>query len=142
MGRFRRTVEAIAEYLESYDRLVEVGVGNRPAVAAELVERGCVVTATDVHPRETSDGVTFVEDDVVEPEIDVYADADAIYALNLPPELHRPTLAVARRVDADCWFTTLGGDQPAVPVERRTIPGDTLYVARDGSDNATSTHGG
>jgi hypothetical protein len=109
---------------------VEVGVGQRPEVAAALADAGKRVTATDVHPREVPAAVDFERDDVVDPDPAVYRDADAVYALNLPPELHRPTLDVARRHDAAFLFTTLGGDQPAVPVERETLPGETLFVAR------------
>jgi uncharacterized UPF0146 family protein len=57
-------------------------------------------------------------------------DVDAVYALNLPPELHRPARDVAHAAGAECCFTTLGGDQPAVPVERVTLPRETLYVAK------------
>ncbi len=131
MAHSHRNCEAITDYLTGYDEVVEVGIGRRTDVANALVKRGVSVTATDVHPREVPDGVAFVVDDVVDPDLTVYADADAIYALNLPPELHRPALEVSRRVDADFCFTTLGGDQPTIPVERKTIPGDTLYVARD-----------
>lgn len=126
-----RRIEAIADYLSRYDRVLEVGIGHRSDVAQALTERGVDVVATDVYPREVPAGVTFREDDVVSPELSIYADREAIYALNLPPELHRPTLEVARRVDAAFYFTTLGGDQPALPVERKTVPGDTLYVARE-----------
>ncbi|WP_435098866.1 UPF0146 family protein [Halarchaeum sp. P4] len=124
--------DALVDELAEYDVLVEVGVGHRPAVAAALAERGHAVSATDVHERATPDGVAFVRDDVTDPESDVYADADAVYALNLPPELHRPTRDVADAAGADCLFTTLGTDQPAVPVERRRVRGDTLFVATDG----------
>ncbi|WP_256943860.1 UPF0146 family protein [Halobacterium hubeiense] len=117
--------------LADYQRLVEVGVGRRPDVAAELAARGRDVTATDVHEREVPEGVTFVHDDVTDPDASVYADADAVYALNCPPELHRPLVAVAEAADAACLFTTLGGDQPAVPVERRPVASGTLYVARE-----------
>jgi len=72
----------------------------------------------------------FVRDDIVDPDPAVYASADVVYARNLPPELHRPALEAARNADADFVFTTLGGDQPAVPVERKTIASGTLYVAR------------
>ncbi|AQL42357.1 hypothetical protein BV210_06355 [Halorientalis sp. IM1011] len=123
---------ALADRLATYDRLVEVGVGNRPAVAAALANRGCAVTATDVHDREIPASVDFVRDDVTDPDPTVYADADAVYALNLPPELHRPTRSVARDADADFLFTTLGGDPPLIPVARETLPGTTLFVAADG----------
>jgi hypothetical protein len=89
--------------------------------------------------------VRFVRDDVVSraggdaPLGPTYA-VDAVYALNLPPELHRPTRDVAHAAGADCLFTTLGGDQPLVPVERVTLDADaaveTLYVSRrpDGAE--------
>ncbi|MFB6184436.1 MAG: UPF0146 family protein [Haloarculaceae archaeon] len=123
------TVDAIAARLEDFECVVEVGIGNRTAVAAELLARGVAVTATDVYERPVPDGVRFVRDDVTDPTPSVYADAGAVYALNLPPELHRPTRAVARNVDAAFLFTTLGGDEPTVPVAREQLPGDTMYEA-------------
>ncbi|MCD2201797.1 UPF0146 family protein [Halobacterium sp. KA-6] len=127
---------AVVDALAGYERLVEVGVGQRPDVAAELAARGRDVTATDVHEREVPEGVAFVRDDVTDPDSAVYADADAVYALNCPPELHSALVAVAEAADAACLFTTLGGDQPTVPVERRTVASGTLYVARERGDAA------
>ena len=129
MAHSRRN-STLLETLSDYDRVVEVGIGRRTDVAAALAGRGVDVTATDVHDRESPANVRFVRDDIVDPDPDLYVDADAIYALNLPPELHQPALDVAREAGADFLFTTLGGDQPAVPVERRTIDAGTLYVAR------------
>jgi len=120
----------VADVLAEFDRLVEVGIGRRPNVAATLAASGHAVTATDVHEREVPDGVRFVVDDVTDPDPAVYANADAVYALNCPPELHRALLDVAERADAACLFTTLGGDQSAVPVDRRTVETGTLFVAR------------
>lgn len=130
MGR-----RSLVDYLDRYDSLVEVGVGRRPEVAGALVAAGKAVTATDVHPRSVPDGVAFVEDDVVARAAgtptpgSLYA-VDAVYARNLPPELHRPARDVAHAGGADFLFTTLGTDQPAVPVERVTLDEGTLYVAR------------
>ncbi|WP_435334856.1 UPF0146 family protein [Haloarchaeobius sp. TZWWS8] len=125
------STDSLIDRLAEFDRVVEVGIGNRTDVAAGLAERGVEVVATDVHDRDVPAGVEFVVDDVTAPDQSVYADADAIYALNLPPELHRPVADVARRAGAAFLFTTLGGDPPAIPVDRETIPGDTLFVARD-----------
>ena len=124
----------LIDRLSPYDRVVEVGIGRRVDVATALADRGVHVTATDVHERTVPAGVRFVRDDVVEPELAVYADADAIYAVNLPPELHRPALDVAREVDADLLFTTLGGDEPTVPIEREPLATETLYVSAGGVD--------
>ncbi|WP_226480713.1 UPF0146 family protein [Natrinema amylolyticum] len=130
MAHSRRNLDAIIDYVDEYEQVVEIGIGRRTDLARALAQRGVSVTATDVHDRDVPDGVTFVRDDVVDPDSSVYAGADAVYARNLPPELHRPALTVARDTDADLLFTTLGGDQPAVPVERVTVEAGTLYVAR------------
>jgi len=119
----------LVERLSDHDRLVEVGVGERPDVAAALARRGCRVTATDVRERSVPDGVAFVRDDVTDPDPAVYAGADAVYALNCPPELQRPVRAAARDADAACLFTTLGGDPAVVPASRETLPGETLFRA-------------
>jgi uncharacterized UPF0146 family protein len=126
-----RTRRAIVRRLSDFETLVEVGVGRRPEVATSLADDGKTVTATDVHSREVPDGVRFERDDVTDPDPALYRDADAVYALNLPPELHRAAFDAAREYDAALLFTTLGTDQPAVPVERETIPGETVFVARE-----------
>jgi hypothetical protein len=125
----RSSHTAVADVIARYDPVVEIGIGNRTDVAAELASRGISVIATDLHERETSPDVEFVRDDVTDPEHSVYDGASAIYALNLPPELHRPVWTVAREHDAVFLFTTLGAEQPSVPVARETLPGETLYVA-------------
>jgi hypothetical protein len=120
----------LVDRLAGYERLVEVGVGRRADVAGALAAAGCTVTATDVVARAVPDGVRFVVDDVLDPDPAVYADAACVYALNVPPELHRPLVAVAKDAGAACAFTTLGGDQPTVPVERDPITDDVVYWVR------------
>ena len=129
---------ALIDRLSGYTSAVEVGVGRRHAVAAGLVNAGVAVTVTDVVECDVPPGVGFVQDDIVTAserrDPGATYDADAIYGLNLPPELHRPTLAVARGADTEFLFTTLGGDPPVVPCDiESTADGGTLYVAR-GSD--------
>ncbi|ERH10573.1 MAG: hypothetical protein J07HX64_02349 [halophilic archaeon J07HX64] len=123
------TRDTLIGCLSDYDQVVEVGVGREPSVAAGLARAGVAVTATDIHPQEMPPDVVFLIDDITAPERSVYADAGAIYGLNLPPELHRPALELAESVDASLFFTTLGGDPPAVPVTRKTMPAGTLFVA-------------
>ncbi|WP_276300049.1 UPF0146 family protein [Halorussus lipolyticus] len=126
-----RTRQAVVARLAVFDTAVEVGIGNRTDVAGALADEDTAVTATDVHQREVPEEVHFERDDVLDPDPEIYRDADVLYALNLPPELHRPALEVARSADAAFLFTTLGGDQPAIPVERETVPGETIFVARE-----------
>ncbi|WP_267161211.1 UPF0146 family protein [Halovenus salina] len=126
------TRRALVARLSRFDSVVELGIGRRTSVAQALAVRGRDVTATDIRERSVPTGVSFACDDVTAPDHELYADADALYALNWPPELHRPAVELADAVDATFLFTTLGGDQPVVPVRRITVPGETLYIARGG----------
>ena len=118
---------ALVDRLARYDELIEVGVGNCPDIAAALVERGCHVTATDIHDRTVPTPVSFIRDNVTDPNPALYADADAIYALNCPPELQNPLTDVATVAGADCLFTTLGGDPSVVDTTPETLPDETLF---------------
>ncbi len=148
--------------LERFDRLLEVGCGDRLGVAEDLADRGRDVTAIDVADvaidgsggddhvaGSTEDANTVPRGSlrVRHGDVVVLADApdpssslgtsdgvDAVYARRLPAELQRPTVALARRLDAACLFTTLGFEEPVVPVERRSLPDTTLYVARSIAD--------
>lgn len=147
----------IVSALASHHRLLEVGIGDRPEVALALAERGRDVVAfdVDVGPRsraaagETTDGsLRVARADVLtlakasgdgaatDPlGADEGESVDAVYACNLPAELQRPTVALAERLDAACLFTTLGFEEPVVPVRRRSLSGGTLYVARGPDDD-------
>jgi len=137
----------IAAALAGYDGLLEVGVGRRPAVARRLAaEHGRPVVAVDVDAAALDAIRDDLPDAVTLREADVLALADraerggtglpgsvaAVYAVNLPAELQRPTARLAAALDADCRFTTLGFEEPVVPVERRRLGGEPLYsVAGD-----------
>lgn len=128
---------ALVDRLTRYDRAVEIGVGRRPDVASSLTACGVAVTATDIHPRPVPPNVRFVIDDVVDPDVSVYTDADVLYARHFPPELHRPARAVAAATGAPLLFTTLGGEEPTIPVDRYALETTTLYEARlDGPDRS------
>ncbi|WP_049984326.1 UPF0146 family protein [Halorubrum sp. BV1] len=149
---------ALVEPLSRYDRLIEIGVGDRPEVARRLADRGREVVAVDIDigdrvraaAAESRDGTLRVtQGDVLAlaDESDRQATpeplsfpADAVYACNLPAELQRPTVDLAERLDAACLFTTLGFEEPTVRVRRRSVGEATLYVAREGTDIDGGTH--
>lgn len=147
----------LVDELAAFDRLLEIGVGERPEVARALARRGCDVVAIDVDSAAVDDrepvpngdaaefgSLRFRRGDVVAlaetadplgalangagPPID---GIDAVYGLNLPAELQRPAVELAERLGAACLFTTLGFEEPVVPVKRRPLGAETLYVARD-----------
>jgi hypothetical protein len=133
----------VSDALAPYDRLVEVGVGDRTDLAAALAAAGHGVTVVDRSPPAPSPGVRAVRDDIVVRAAAVerarrqgrslplgpYAGADALYARRLPPELQRPALTVARAVGAPLLFTTLGGDPAVVAATPETVAEGTLHRA-------------
>lgn len=133
------TVSTLVTILRPYDPLVEIGIGRRTVVARALADRGNAVTAIDRRHRPVPDGVAFVRDDVTDPQWDGYQRVEALYALNLPPELHRPVYDLARTVDATLLFTTLGTDPPTIPCDPQPIPGDTVYLADRTAPGAWNT---
>ncbi|MFW5935278.1 MAG: UPF0146 family protein [Halolamina sp.] len=130
-----QTDRSIVRWLRGADQLLEVGIGDRTSVAAGLVDAGADVCATDVHPVSVPEGVRFRVEDVTNvDEPDASHRVDVVYALNCPPELHRPIAELAERVGATFVFTTLGYDEPSIPVEREQLGGGdaprvTLYTA-------------
>ena len=125
----------IVRLLRDTERLLEVGIGDRTGVAAGLVDAGCDVRATDVRPVSVPEGVRFrVEDVTTVDEPDEFHRVDTVYALNCPAELHRPVYDLAEEVGATFRFTTLGFEEPAIPVEREALGGGdtprvTIYTA-------------
>ncbi|MEZ3163729.1 UPF0146 family protein [Halorubrum sp. RMP-47] len=155
MGPLPPSERALVGALDPYDRLIEVGVGRRPAVARALADRGRDVVAFDVDVSEAArDTAAEAKESsggslrVVAADVTALAAAederaawnalgldaggvDAMYARNLPAELQRPTVALAERLDADCLFTTLGFEEPVVDVSRRAAAsGTVVYAAR------------
>jgi uncharacterized UPF0146 family protein len=126
------TRDAIVSRLADATAVAEVAIGERTDVAAALAERGVAVLATDVRDRSVPAGVRFVRDDLTEPDASLYRGAEVVFAQNLPGELQRPALELAETVGADFVFTTLGAEEPVVPVVRETVPGETLYRAISG----------
>ena len=126
------TIAALADRLAGFDALVEVGVGRRTDLARALADAGARVTATDIHPRTVPATVSFERDDLTDPDHEIYVGADAVYARNLPRELHRPARAVAREAGAAFLFTTLGNEFPAIDATPETLPGETLYTVTTG----------
>ena len=121
---------ALVDRFRDYESVVEIGVGEQTDVAAALVDNHVDVTATDIVVRSVPEGVTFVLDDVTDPDPGVYEHADLLYAINLPGELQRPMTDLASALGLPCAFTTFGTEGPTVAAEPEAIGGDTLYWVR------------
>jgi uncharacterized UPF0146 family protein len=133
-------MDLLIEYLSRrYRRVVEVGIGTYSQVARALQERGLTVTATDIDPRTKE--VPVVRDDLWEPRMEIYREAQAVYAIRPPPELLPPLRELARRLAVDLIVKPLAGE----PCDGQLVStaGDFFYVypaGRSGFPIAPSLH--
>lgn len=121
--------EAFASHVteEFVGTVVEIGVGERDAVAEQLAtEPHLDVIATDVTER-SLDGPRFVRDDVTDPDPAIYRDASLVYALRPPPELHRQIARLADMVDAEALIVPFGNDTIPAPHRQIAVDGATVY---------------
>ncbi|MFA4861333.1 UPF0146 family protein [Methanoregula sp.] len=108
MGSYKHIETTIGEYLAGrYTRAVEVGIGRNTTAAEILGCAGVLTRATDV--KEIPDSpVTVTVDDVFDPVISLYNQADVIYAIRPAIEMIPPLIALAQRTGCDLVVYHLG----------------------------------
>jgi len=95
-------------------RVVEVGVGHVPEVAASLKAQGMDVVLTDKDERIL--GTLAVEkDDIFSPRLELYEGASLLYSLRPPLELQIGMGVLAARVGADVLIRPLGDEVATLP---------------------------
>ena len=111
-------MDTLIDYLSRrYRRVVEVGIGAYTRVARALQERGVVVVATDVNPQ--LQGIPVLRDDIWQRRLEVYENAQALYAIRPPPELVPALKDLARRLTVDLIVKPLAGE----PCDGRLVSG-------------------
>ena len=106
----RQSCKGLVDYIAArYKTAAEIGVGHFPDLAQALAQRGLSVFATDVRPF-WHDGLTFLGDDITEPDTTLYRHVDLLYALRPPPELVPYMRSLAKRLPADLIVKPLASD--------------------------------
>lgn len=133
MRDFRLIARWISENYPSAEKIVEVGVGGTPRALEVLREElpGCELVATDVREVSTPEGVIFRSDDVTDPEVDIYRDADLIYSIRAPVEFYSPILELADEVGADVLVKPASSEEAPGWGEVVNYSGVAFYVLRD-----------
>ena len=80
-------------------RIVEVGVGKHPEVAA-LLKGHFEVICTDIFEA-GPENVTYVKDDIFTPDLAVYEGAPLIYSIRPPLDIQDSIASVAKKVGAN-----------------------------------------
>ncbi len=95
---YKDFVEFVINNYKDAEKIVEVGVGSRSEVLEELdKELNAQVIGTDIK----SSDLKILVDDITNPSLEIYKDAELIYTLRLPIELHPYAEEVAKRAGSD-----------------------------------------
>jgi len=106
--------EIIAKYIaENYSgKVIEVGIGRNWTAAQILAERGFEVIAVDILDMKSNGKIKYFIDDVTNPDLEIYRNANLIYSIRPPVELYPHIIKLAKIVGADCLIRPLGNEFP------------------------------
>ena len=112
-----KELEKIAEWIfqnyPSAEKIVEVGVGGITRVLEVLNGKmpETKLIATDVREVPVPQGVEFVQDDVKDPEIEIYKGADLIYSMRPPAEFYPFLSEIADKSGADLLVNPVSSEE-------------------------------
>ena len=105
-----RRIEGIADFIACrYKNAVEIGIGNFPDVAFELLRKQVSVFATDIHPFRYP-GLDVTIDDITEPDLALYGGIKLIYSMRPPPELIPYMEILAKKILSDLIVKPLSSE--------------------------------
>lgn len=122
----------ISENYADAEKIVEVGIGKYVCVIEELEKRlpNCRLIATDVLSTSAPKGVEFVLDDITDPRIEIYKDADLIYSLSTPPELQPHLKELVENSGSDLLINTVSSEESPVWGRLVNQKGISFYIFR------------
>jgi len=109
MGGYKHIERCIGTYIAAhYQNAIETGVGKNTGVAQILHEAGISIRCTDIRQFSQPDWLPFTIDDIFEPDLNLYAGADLLYAIRPAEEMVPPLISLARRINCDLLVYHLG----------------------------------
>lgn len=96
----------ISNYTHAH-KIVEVGVGKFPRVAWDLKKYlNLNIVMTDIKPSHKG----IIQDDICYPNLKIYEDAELIYSIRPPEELHNCLVMVSDSIGSDLIIKPLSTD--------------------------------
>jgi uncharacterized protein len=109
MDSYKHIENSVGGYISShYFRAVEVGIGRNTHAAEMVSKAGVLLRSTDVKSLEHHSTLNFVMDDVFEPDLSLYRQADVIYSIRPAIEMVPPMIDLARAINCDLIVYHLG----------------------------------
>lgn len=100
-------------------KIIEAGIGREGSLFQELEDRlpETLLLAIDKNKGEDK----MIIDDVMDPYMDLYEDADLIYSIRPNPEMVDPLMDIAQSVGADLLIRPFGLDSCSKPSSMRLL---------------------
>lgn len=109
MDSYKHIELCVGEYIAAhYQTPVEIGIGRNTSAAQRIYEAGIPVRATDIHPFEQPEWLTFSRDDIFSPVLSCYTGADVLFAVRPAEEMIPPLIDLAKTIDCDLLVYHLG----------------------------------
>ncbi|WP_295116035.1 UPF0146 family protein [uncultured Methanobrevibacter sp.] len=111
-------------------RIVEVAVGKFDRISQMLEEKDNItLIKTDILP----DNDSVIKDDITNPNMELYRDADIIYSIRPPSELQPHLVELKRKTNAMLIIKPLTGEElntPRVNMQLKNYKKASFYVLR------------
>ena len=111
-------------------KIAEVGVGKFDKIADELSQKeNITLIKTDIAPANDS----IIKDDITNPNLDLYRDADIIYSIRPPSELQPHLVRLALRVDSQLIIKPLTNEDlntGRVKMKLKNFKKASFYILR------------
>ncbi|WP_456371708.1 UPF0146 family protein [Methanocaldococcus sp.] len=126
-------VEFIKNYAEKYKskKIAEVGIGFKFDIAKEL-NKYFDVMVTDINKKSVEKGkllgLNAYEDNLFNPNIEMYKNIDLIYSIRPPRDLQIYILNLSKKVNANLIIRPLLNEEVIEELKLKSYKGEVFYI--------------
>ncbi|WP_456374480.1 UPF0146 family protein [Methanocaldococcus sp.] len=126
-------VEFIKNYAEKYKskKIAEVGIGFKFDIAKEL-SKYFDVMVTDINKKSVEKGkllgLNAYEDNLFNPNIEMYKNIDLIYSIRPPRDLQIYILNLSKKVNANLIIRPLLNEEVIEELKLKSYKGEVFYI--------------
>lgn len=120
----------LSEAGENKVKIAEIGVGKFDKVANNLSKKeNITIIKTDINPNDD----TIIEDDITNPNLELYRDVDMIYSIRPPSELQPHLVNLALKIDSQLIIKPLTNEDlntGRVKMKLKNFKKASFYILR------------
>jgi uncharacterized UPF0146 family protein len=113
-------------------KIAELGIGFQFKVALRLIELGYDVLAVDWNPSSVEKarelGINAVRDDLLNPNLELYANVKLLYSVRPTPEIVKPIIKLGDELGVPVYILPLSGDTMPRGMRLLNFKGLAIYA--------------